>query len=93
MHLLRLSGHMYVMCKELYRLNKKIKGLHDDVVKFTHKYRSATTADDQHKYHKKTQKYAHKYQETMEHRRKLLARMHSFNAGFARELQKEAHTK
>lgn len=93
MQLLHLSAHLYVLTKEYYRKTRKAKSLREDVEKYTHKFHSATSVGDKQKFHHKATKYAHKYKEAAEERHKLMVKMHSFCAGFARGLQQEARGK
>ncbi len=93
MHLPHLSAHMYLKSKRLVKLDKAIHSYHRDVERCTHKYHSATNPTDKHKFHQKLERLSHDYKKLIHQRHELLKELHSFSAGFARELQTEAQIK
>ncbi len=90
MHLLRISAHMYLKSKKLIKLDEAIHSYHKDIEKYTHKYHATTNPKDKHKFHQKLEKPTQEHQKLIHQRHELLKELHSFSAGFARELQTEA---
>ncbi len=84
---------MYLKSKQLVKLDKAIHSYHKDIEKYTRKYHSATNPKDKHKLHQKLEKRSHDYKKLIHQRHELLKELHSFSAGFARELQTEAQLK
>ena len=90
MRLLHLSSHLYVLTRQYYRQAKKVLSLKKEADKYIHSFHTATSLEDKQKYHHKAQKSSKKHQEALHEQHKLMLKMNSFCAGFARELQQEA---
>ncbi|MBI4981267.1 hypothetical protein HZC30_06980 [Candidatus Woesearchaeota archaeon] len=90
MHLLRISAHMYLKSKKLAKLDGVIHSYHKDIEKYTHKYHAAANPKDKHKFHQKLEKLTQEHRKLMHQRHELWKELHSFSAGFVRELQTEA---
>jgi septal ring factor EnvC (AmiA/AmiB activator) len=84
---------MYLKSKKLFKLDKSIHSYHQDIEKYTHKYHATTDPKDKQKFHQKIEKLSQEYKKLIHQRHELLKELHSFSAGFARELQMEAQVK
>ncbi len=87
------AGYLYVLSKDLSKLNKKIKKVSKKAQKHLEKHQQATSPEKRQKHQQKHAKKINQVKKLLEEHNQLLAKLRHHQIAFAHQLQKEHQVK